>query len=230
MFSRNYARDIMFDNGYGVSISCNELTGGFSRGLFEIALLDGNGDIIHDHPLMGHNGVIGWLDFENVVDVLNQIKALPAVNNGALTGSFMQAHGCREGQMRGIGHRVHNGGWYNAAGQKIGWGDLDDKDLERLAENMPRNGVLFILGEHDSFWKFVTYNPGICGDLCQTSADEKTPGTDYMLDKAMIVIVADRWYWVDRWGYDTAKNDQHAISEEKMRELVTPLLCQPETA
>lgn len=230
MFLSGYTREIRFDNGYGASIVSHAGSYGGPKGLFEIAVLDTDGNIINDHPITGGNGVIGWLDFENVVDVLNQIKALPAASSGVLTASFMEAHGCREGQMRGTGHRVHNGGWYNAAGQKIGWGDLEDKDLERLADNMPRNGVLFILGEQDSFWKFVTYNPGIIGDLCETSADEKSPGLDYMLDKAMIVIVANRWYWVDRWGYSTAKDDPRAISADQMRELVTPLLCQSETA
>lgn len=228
MFSRGYSREIQFDNGYGASIICHDGSYGGRQGLFEIAVLDAQGNILKDNPLGGADSVIGWLDFANVVDVLNQIKMLPKAGTvGVLTSSWMDAHGCKSGQMRGTHHRVHNGGWYNAAGEKIGWGDLDDDDLRRLADEMPRKGLLFILGEQDSFWKFVTYNPGIIGDMCQTSSEEKMPGMDYLLSKAMIVILAGGWYIVDRYGYTNMRN---CIDEDKMRKMVAPLLCQPETA
>lgn len=226
-----YSRDIMFDNGYGASVVAHEGSYGGSCGLFEIALIDANGDIISNHPLMGSGGVIGWLDFENVVDVLNQIKTLPKIGTeGVLTSSWMEAHGCKSGQMRGTGHRIHNGGWYNAAGEKIGWGDLEDDDLQRLADAMPRHGVLFILGEQDSFWRFVTYNPGIIGDMCQTSPTEKLPGMEYILDKAAFVILPYAWYIVDRWGYSAHSPKENWLDSEKMKAMVTPLLYHPETA
>lgn len=225
MLKSSYARDVQFDNGYGASIVSHDGSYGGPRGLFEIALIDANGDIIHGHPLMGHSGVIGWLDFENVVEVLNEIKKLPKRDSDEkrplITASWMEAHGCKSSQMRGTPHRVHNGGWYNAAGQKIGWGDLDDDDLRRLADEMPTNSVLFILAERDSFWNFVTYNPGIVGDMCETSPVEKLPGIDYVLEKAMIVIVSKAWYIVDRYGYSFQRN---CIEEHKLRDLVDSLL------
>lgn len=231
MFSRGYSRDIQFDNGYGASIVCHDGSYGGKQGLFEIAVLDSQGNILKDNPLGGADSVIGWLDFANVVDVLNQIKMLPKAGTaGVLTSSWMEAHGCKSGQMRGTGHIVHNGGWYNAAGEKIGWGDLEESDLKRLSDEMPRRGVLFILGEQDSFWKFVTYNPGIIGDLCETHPSEKLPGMDYILDKATIVVLPYAWYYVDRWGYGSTSNRYNWLDSEKMKQMVAPLLCQPETA
>lgn len=220
-----YAKEFKFDNGYGASVISHPGSYGGDNGLFEVAVLNAAGEITYDTPISAD--VIGFLDFAGVAEILNEIKRLPKAGTKLLTASWMEANGCKSGRMCGTGHRVHNGGWYNAAGEKIGWGDLDDDDLRRLADEMPRNGLLFILGEQDSFWKFVTFNPGIIGDMCQTSADEKLPGMDYIFDKVMIIIVAGAWHIVDRYGFSNTRN---TISADKMRELVTPLLYQPATA
>jgi hypothetical protein len=68
-----------FDNGYGVSVICNEYSYGGRDGLFEIAVLKGNAEkctICYDTPVTGD--VIGYLTSEEVDAYVEQIKALPS--------------------------------------------------------------------------------------------------------------------------------------------------------
>lgn len=69
-----YHRVEKFPNGYGASIVCHENSYGGRSMLFEIAVLDQNGDICYDTPVAGD--VIGYLDFDGVSKVLDQIKKL----------------------------------------------------------------------------------------------------------------------------------------------------------
>jgi hypothetical protein len=70
----DYQKIYKFDNGYGASVVCNFGTYGAKEGLFEVAVLDSDGQIAYNTPISGD--VIGWCDFADVVDILNKIKAL----------------------------------------------------------------------------------------------------------------------------------------------------------
>ena len=70
----NYQKIYKFDNGYGASVVCNLGTYGAKEGLFEVAVLDSDGQIAYNTPISGD--VIGWCDFADVADILNKIKAL----------------------------------------------------------------------------------------------------------------------------------------------------------
>jgi hypothetical protein len=70
----DYQKTYKFDNGYGASVVCNFGTYGAKAGLFEVAVLDRDGQIAYNTPIT--NDVIGWLDFADVADILNKIKAL----------------------------------------------------------------------------------------------------------------------------------------------------------
>lgn len=63
-----------FDNGYGASVIWNSMSYGGKDMLFEVAVLDKNGSVCYDTPVT--EDVVGWLDFDGVVDILNKIKAL----------------------------------------------------------------------------------------------------------------------------------------------------------
>jgi hypothetical protein len=62
--------------------------------------------------------------------------------------------GFQMGQMRSH-DLVHNGGWYNGNGERLGWGDLSPKDLQKISEEIPEGESFFILSEQDSFWKIT---------------------------------------------------------------------------
>jgi hypothetical protein len=77
------------------------------------------------------------------------------------TGRF----GLRGGQMRGgISKVIHNGGWHNGKGQKLGFGDLDTIDISRIARELEEPEVFTVLSERNSYWRYVS-NPGVSGPM-----------------------------------------------------------------
>lgn len=109
------------------------------------------------------------------------------------------------GQMRG-GELVHNGGWYNAKGEKIGWGDLDNRDFQRLQRELEDGELFIVLGESDSFWNFVKHNPATTGADCKTSEEEAAPGPEYVADKCRHIFTKRHAYYVDRYGSYAGKS------------------------
>src|ERR1700686_2213735 len=86
------------------------------------------------------------------------------------------------GQMRAA-ELVHNGGWYNKDGEKLGWGDLSLSDMDRIASELEEGELFVILGEQDSFWSFV-YARG----LPNIGLEETAPGKAYVADKARFIV------------------------------------------
>lgn len=70
-----YYKVIEFANGYSASIVSHSMSYGGNAGLFEIAVLYEN-ELVYDTPIT--NDVIGYLDFQGVVDTLKKIESLPA--------------------------------------------------------------------------------------------------------------------------------------------------------
>ena len=65
---------ITFDNGYGASVVRHEYSYGGKDGLYEVAVLDSDGELTYDTPVT--NDVIGYLRPEDVTDVLAKIQQL----------------------------------------------------------------------------------------------------------------------------------------------------------
>ncbi|MFA5830562.1 MAG: hypothetical protein WC878_01905 [Candidatus Paceibacterota bacterium] len=97
--------------------------------------------------------------------------------------------GLRCGQERFKNRIIHNGGWYNQAGEKLGWGDLSREDFERISKELDYGGELFIvLNSHDSFWKFTTNFDGF---------NVGSPGIDYVTKHAQYIILRNQLYKID---------------------------------
>jgi len=78
-FERNEDLDgvvgrIMFDNGYGASVVRHIMSYGGKLGLYELAILDKEGDLTYDTPVT--NDVIGYLTPEEVTNYLIKIQEL----------------------------------------------------------------------------------------------------------------------------------------------------------
>jgi hypothetical protein len=95
---------------------------------------------------------------------------------------------------------VHNGGWYNKAGEKLGWGDLSPDDFNKISQELEEGELFIILYESDSFWNFVTHNPGIIGSMCAVQPTAEAPGVDFVSEKCAYVIANGQLYYVDRYG------------------------------
>lgn len=68
------ASQIQFDNGYGASVVKGPYTYGGKDGLYEMAILDSNGNLTYDTPIT--NDVIGYLSEDEVSDYLKKIQEL----------------------------------------------------------------------------------------------------------------------------------------------------------
>lgn len=78
-----------FDNGYGVSVVCNEMSYGHEQDLMELAVItynkdeDGNvtdWDLCYDTPITAD--VLGCLTYRDVYRILEEVKALPKREGG----------------------------------------------------------------------------------------------------------------------------------------------------
>lgn len=65
---------ITFDNGYGASVVKHEFSYGGKDGLYELAVLDKDGELCYDTSVT--NDVIGYLRPEDVTDVMKKIQQL----------------------------------------------------------------------------------------------------------------------------------------------------------
>jgi len=75
----NWIRAFMkFDNGYGVSVVQDPHSHSGKVGLYELVVLDANGDVCYDTPIT-HN-VIGFLKPEDVTKHMIEIQELPNLN------------------------------------------------------------------------------------------------------------------------------------------------------
>lgn len=127
-----------------------------------------------------------------------------------------------EGSMRTGDSIVHNGGWYNSFGNKIGWGDLNAKDYVRIQSKLQPGELFVILSERDSFWEFVTENAGVGGFMCKTKPEEQNPGVSYLAKKARWVIASDMIYY----SADYPDNYDHGFPYKNIpREQVATLLA-----
>lgn len=124
----------------------------------------------------------------------------------------------RCGQMRGRDRMTHNSGWYNKAGEKLGWGDLSAKDLRRISREIETGELFIVLGEQDSFWNFVTHY-GAIGSMCRTKPEEQAPGADYVAEKCQFIVARGRICLVDRYG--SIKDATVALSQDLTCEVLS---------
>ena len=65
---------IQFENGFGASVVKTDYTYGGDNGLYELAVLDSDGNLTYDTPVT--DDVIGYLRPEDVTDVMAKIQQL----------------------------------------------------------------------------------------------------------------------------------------------------------
>lgn len=99
------------------------------------------------------------------------------------------------GQMRGM-KIIHNAGWYNRKGYKLGWGDLANYDFRRIAEEIQENEHFVILDEEHSFWEFV-HAPQVIGSMAEVVPWIDKPGSQYVLKHARFIIARNRLYTLE---------------------------------
>jgi len=134
------------------------------------------------------------------------------------------ALGIVTGQIRAEDY-VHNGGWYNGRGEKIGWGDLSPADFKRIRDQLAMSpGEMFIvLGERDSFWNFVKMRRGDNGEIYGSVDDiEGEPGIDYIVFNARWLISSSgvfHFYESDK-TWNIGECEAAPMSRERLKQLL----------
>ena len=72
VYCNGFCYEFQFDNGYGASVIKHDYSYGHANDLFELAVLDEDGNITYETYIT--EDVIGWLDNDEVLDYLNQIQ------------------------------------------------------------------------------------------------------------------------------------------------------------
>ena len=65
---------MQFDNGYGVSVVSHTYSYGGKDGLYEVAVLDKNGDLTYETPIT--SDVLGYLEPEQVTEIMEKVQSL----------------------------------------------------------------------------------------------------------------------------------------------------------
>lgn len=65
---------VQFDNGYGVSVVSHTFSYGGKDGLYELAVLDKNGELTYKTPIT--NDVLGYLEPEQVTEIMAKVQSL----------------------------------------------------------------------------------------------------------------------------------------------------------
>ena len=70
---------IMFDNGWGASVVSHTYSYGGKNGLYELAVLDSDGELHYDN-VVAEGDVRGYLEEEDVTNLLKQIQEYERFN------------------------------------------------------------------------------------------------------------------------------------------------------
>jgi hypothetical protein len=65
---------MVFENGLGVSVVSHTFSYGGKDGLFEVAVLDKDGNLTYDTPVT--NDVVGYLNPDEVTEIMEQVQSL----------------------------------------------------------------------------------------------------------------------------------------------------------
>jgi hypothetical protein len=127
------------------------------------------------------------------------------------------------GQIRSHETFGHNSGWYNKLGEKLGWGDLNKNDIQKIIKALPADELFITLGEQDSFWNFVT-EIGMIGSQCKTRTSAEAPGIHYVAEHCRYLIKKDGIYTKEFYSkkagdvYEQEGLKIHIISEKEILE------------
>ena len=95
------------------------------------------------------------------------------------------------------GTAVRNASWFNAAGEKLGWGDLSFDDLHRIAAGLRGRETFIILDQSYGYFAFLFpkhfRNAGRKGPMDR-------PGASYVRRHARYEIMKDGVWTVDPDG------------------------------
>lgn len=93
------------------------------------------------------------------------------------------------GQMHtGPDKRSHNGSWFDESGRKLGWDDLVDDELSRIAGNLAHGEIFAVVPERASHTHFDDYIRHLLAEGRQVSHDREAPGTAFVAEHCTYLV------------------------------------------
>lgn len=122
------------------------------------------------------------------------------------------------GQMRsGKDKRVHNGGWYNKFGEKLGWGDLSIQDFISIRGSLREDELFIILKEDASYWNFVSFQGK---NRVFLAKKESYPGISYVVRHCIYIIASDSIYSVRDFEVGEDELEMRSVLRSEAEKLV----------
>jgi len=107
---------------------------------------------------------------------------------------------------------VEDAGWYNADGERLGWGSLTALDLRRIAAELADGEVFIVLSVFDSYWG-LGYGQGQLPNGCQPYGQNMaSPGRDYVASKCEFVVTRHHVYRVDHEAWAVSEHQPLAAA------------------
>lgn len=91
---------------------------------------------------------------------------------------------------------IHNGGWYNSKGEKLGWGDLSLAKIRTIISNLNKGEVFVVLPETASYWDFIEYKDS----KMYLKAEENNPGQEYISSNCSYIFTKDGIFFRPKYG------------------------------
>lgn len=135
--------------------------------------------------------------------------------HGTPTNEARELFGISCGQIR-TRDLVHNGGWYDKEGYKLGWGDLGPVDFPRIQKALEKDQVFVILSEVDSFWKFVQGPIKIMGWMQNTNPMMNHPGRKYLTEHGMMLITSTKVFCISDYSNDYGLHISDGITFQRI--------------
>ena len=120
---------------------------------------------------------------------------------------------------------LHNAGWYNANGERLGWGSLTAIDLRKIASALTQREAFVVLTEIDTFWENAPWNDSYRDILEPTEGLVDAPGPAYIARKCCFVVIKDRVMLVNRdqaLDLTRVRQSYHAFVGGLLCEVINP--------
>lgn len=102
---------------------------------------------------------------------------------GCETNSKKTPFGLLNQQFR-VDGLLNNAGWFNRAGDKLGFGDLAIHDLHTISVAIPKGESFIVLSEFDTAWDIPSH------------LDSTSPGSDYVIQNCVWYVCSNAIYRV----------------------------------
>lgn len=118
---------------------------------------------------------------------------------------FTDRFSIHDGQIRTIEFFGHNAGWFNKDGRQVGYGDLNNHDIQNIMANLEEGEKFITVGE---------------SDLYVVHGEQPIIDKEYVANHCRYIVTKGETYYVDRYGF--GKGDEYSYHDGVKVRVVNP--------